>query len=57
MVYQKENVYENLIQEYEASIDSLKVRLAQASDINEIKKLTELVQAYEDQLTKLKQVI
>lgn len=53
----KENVFENLIQDYENSIDSLKSRLREARDSNEINKLTIQIQAFQEQLSKLKQVM
>ncbi len=57
MTYDRENVYENLIQDYKDSIQSLKKRLADTKDINEINKLTIQLQAYEKQLSKLEQSI
>ena len=57
MVSDKENVYENLIQDYKDSIHSLKTRLVQTRNSDEINKLTLQIQAYEEQLLKLTQAM
>ena len=57
VVSDKENVYEKLIQDYKDSIHSLKMRLAQTRDGSETNKLTIQIQAYEEQLSKLKEVM
>lgn len=57
MIYEKENVYENLIEDYKNSINSLKARLNRATDIDDIRKIAKLIEGYEDQLSKLRQSI
>lgn len=57
MTVKKENIYQDLINDYESSITNLQTSLATAKTPEEISKTVKLLQQYKDQLSKLKKTI